>query len=430
MKSDHATRYPMRSATLRCWLLTGVLIISSVPAPAAFAASASRNVGAEHPYSDPAGDYTDPGGYYSITFPAEPERKTKSLRYEDTDIQAVVLESEVGSRLYMLSYSDYPLDVFDPALSTDALDGAVENAVLSCGGRLLIQENVTRQGRPGRKVRILIADGSVDFHLVAEAVLDHNRMYIYGVICETSRSYGEAVLNFLGSFRILKGARTGTKSADTGANASIPGSGPVQSTQPSGTHTYSRYQIKDLGSLEVTDRLEVQGEMMRAQNKVLEQELGIKDIQASDVIFQQKGLNDRSPEGRETYVRIMIRTKVGTSGDFLKLNALIDLTAPERAAFDSDRRSQVDEELRKMGSGATVVSWDGMRIGKAGTYAALHFGYVRKLGGKPPVRVEEYIIQNSDRVHYVTMSYRIEDKSLWQPALDHALKSLKITGGK
>ena len=79
-----------------------------------------------------------------------------------------------------------------------------------------------------------------------------------------------------------------------------------------------------------------------------------------------------------------------------------------------------------MANGMRLLGWDGLKVGRVGRYRALHFGYMRQLGSNPKVRVEEYLVPNGDRIHYITISYRVEDSGLWLPILERALSSLVI----
>lgn len=172
--------------------------------------------------------------------------------------------------------------------------------------------------------------------------------------------------------------------------------------------------------------MELQGGQFLQHIENYQKVSGEKIVEESDVIFQQPGLNDFLPAGRDTYVRLMIRTVVGAPGDHGILNSPIILTPYEKVEIDAARKAQLEQDLNKA-TGNLVVSWDGMSIGKAGSYTAMRFSYTRRLGTKPMVRVEEYLIPNNDRIHYITVSYRIEDKDIWLPALERSLQSLSIT---
>lgn len=356
--------------------------------------------------------FTDPLGVFSIGFPAAPEQTSRVLRYEGQDLPMTVYKTVNAQHLYTLAYTDYPPGLFDPTKVESMLDAAVENAVLSVDGHLLIQERITRQACSGRRVRILVTQGADRAHLVLESVMDHDRIYIYGVACSPEDSYGTVVNSFLDSFRILRHRNKADGISAEQASAPL--------------HTYKKYDIKNLGTLEVSDRMELQGGAFLALSKSYASTTGVNVVNDDDAIFQQPGVNDFLPHGKDTYVRLMLRTVVGERAEYATLNDPLNLTQEQIGSMDRERRAVVENDMRKMGMGMTLEKWDGLRISTINGYKALHFGYIRRLGTKPPVRVEEYMVQNMDRVHYITVSYRIEDRDIWWPALQRSLSTLQI----
>ena len=59
--------------------------------------------------------------------------------------------------------------------------------------------------------------------------------------------------------------------------------------------------------------------------------------------------------------------------------------------------------------------------------SALLISYKRQLNDKPYVHVEAYKFFDDDKVHSLTLSYRISEKKLWEDNLNLILKSFRIT---
>ncbi|MCB0782290.1 MAG: hypothetical protein KDC03_22610, partial [Flavobacteriales bacterium] len=384
---------------------TGLLLLCLVIPAMSFGGGTDQHLdGSSIP--TPAG-FKDPLGYFSIDFPGYPERTTQTARVDGMDLPVVLFKQWHGGVLYSCAYTDYPFDASTPDKVDMVLDGAVENALLSSNGRLLTQEKVSRQGRPGRRLRVLGGDRTRKVHLISDVVIDHSRLYMYGVVCDPLDAYGNTVFSFLDSFRILRSPGT------TGASSSLPSS-------QAGTG-YTSYRIKGLGTIQVSDAMELQGGRFQELTRRYEAASGTKMLEEGDVIFQQPGVNDGLPSSRSTYVRLMLRTDVSERGDYDALDAPITMSQADLNELNTWRRQSLEAEYRSMANGMRLLGWDGLKVGRVGRYRALHFGYMRQLGSNPKVRVEEYLVPNGDRIHYITISYRVEDSGLWLPILERAL---------
>lgn len=202
----------------------------------------------------------------------------------------------------------------------------------------------------------------------------------------------------------------------------------VAQTQPLPTlqSGWQRIYIKNVGSFDLPPTMEVQ----KGKYKEFVDEIKkIKGFDASQLVAQQKGLNEFGKEGFEKYARVMVETTLGSFGDYEKLN------------FNISEYTQTDiNELNKMfkqetqnsfyGTGLKLIEWYPLKIERVNGMSCIHISYKRQLQDKPFVLVHMYVFHNNDRMHTFTLSYRLSEATYWQTDYVTILKSFKITNVK
>lgn len=78
------------------------------------------------------------------------------------------------------------------------------------------------------------------------------------------------------------------------------------------------------------------------------------------------------------------------------------------------------------GTGLKMIDYYGASFQKINNQIALKISYTRRLFSNPPVRVDIYLFENKDRLHRVTLSYRLSDRKLWKSKLEYMLNSLNF----
>lgn len=202
----------------------------------------------------------------------------------------------------------------------------------------------------------------------------------------------------------------------------------IAQTQPLPTlqSGWQRIYIKNVGSFDLPPTMEVQ----KGKYKEFVDEIKkIKGFDASQLVAQQKGLNEFGKEGFEKYARVMVETTLGSFGDYEKLN------------FNISEYTQTDiNELNKMfkqeiqnsfyGTGLKLIEWYPLKIEKVNGMSCIHISYKRQLQDKPFVLVHMYVFHNNDRMHTFTLSYRLSEATYWQTDYTTILKSFRITNIK
>lgn len=186
---------------------------------------------------------------------------------------------------------------------------------------------------------------------------------------------------------------------------------------------FVEFKLNGLGSILIPDIMELQGGAYKQFSDASSKEMGY-DV-SGEVIFQQKGLNELNFKEIQTYARVMIATELGTPGSNQKLNAQIKATPRELQILNSSFKKELVESFGD--TGLRLLRWDGVSIVTVNGQSALRIAYLRQLNDKPSVYVEIYNFQNNDRTHRLTISYRLQDASIWKDALERTKNSFKIT---
>jgi hypothetical protein len=187
------------------------------------------------------------------------------------------------------------------------------------------------------------------------------------------------------------------------------------------TLTWTQVKIEGHGKIDLPSNMEIQaGQYREAMDKTKE----IHGVSASKVIFQQSNLNSRSADGFKTYGRVLIRTVKENKGSFQKLNEAI-YTASEISSINSQYKKEIYETAKSFNS--EILEWTNAKMTKVNGMSCVTFGYSRKMGANPPVKITFYIFENYDRQHILTFEYRIKDELVWKPTFENILKSYSIT---
>lgn len=178
--------------------------------------------------------------------------------------------------------------------------------------------------------------------------------------------------------------------------------------------------IEAFGSITLPSEMEIQSGNYKTLNDKLKEILG---YESKSVVFQQKGLNDFNKDGFSTYARIMIKTITSSPGTYpdLKKNKLSrkDL---------KDIEKEIKDELENSLSAINIVitKWYPIITEDINNFTSIKVQYDRQLGDNPEVEVEQYMIFNNDRMHIVTFSNRIEDRSEWITIFNNVKLSIFI----
>jgi len=189
-----------------------------------------------------------------------------------------------------------------------------------------------------------------------------------------------------------------------------------------GQHTqlqtgWERISIPEVGYIDIPPSLELQDKKKNPMLSAANQNV---------LYIQQKGLNDFKQSSFGTYVRVIIETEISGDNEYEKLDTKYYVSKTELKELDEILKSQFENPYTK------IIDWFPISTVDINNIRALliHYTRIGNTKDKYPVDVKIYKFQNYDRLHIVTVSYRIRDKYKWNSALEDVLKSFTITNIK
>ena len=189
-----------------------------------------------------------------------------------------------------------------------------------------------------------------------------------------------------------------------------------------------RVYIENVGSIDLPPTMEVQAGEYK---EFVDNGLVSLGLHVEQLVAQQKGLNEiRRPTGK--YARVMVGTEIGSYGDYGTLNFDIhEYTQSDIAELDIIIKQQNQQELANIqqpGLGQMkIIKWYPIKLEIINGMSCLHISYTRQLNDNLLVLVHMYGFQNNDRMHRLTMSYRLSEADYWQADFTDILNSFRIT---
>ncbi len=188
--------------------------------------------------------------------------------------------------------------------------------------------------------------------------------------------------------------------------------------------TYEEIKLTGIGSISIPSIMELQSGVYKELSDKFSKELGF-DV-SGVIIYQQAGRNELFTKS-DTYARLMIKETAGNAGEYRSINSKLVLTSKELKILDTQSKSELLNQFQSSGIGLKLIRWDGVSVDKISGFDVLKTSYLRQLNDNPAVYVELYYIENYDRQYSFTISYRLEDASIWKDTLNKTKSSFKVT---
>lgn len=185
---------------------------------------------------------------------------------------------------------------------------------------------------------------------------------------------------------------------------------------------YINYKVKDMGYISIPNNMEIQSGLYKKIAESIHLSIGTVTYETlkNRVVFQQKGVNEG--EGSGTYARIILKTYLDNIGDHPKINSNNKLSVKELYDFGESFKNQMSQQ-----SVIKVISfYDVENVKLNDKYNGIKISYIRQIKDNPLVYVELYEINNNDKLHEITFSYRDKDRNTWFPIYKKILESLII----
>ncbi len=182
--------------------------------------------------------------------------------------------------------------------------------------------------------------------------------------------------------------------------------------------------IDYLGKILLPEEMEIQAGQLKELTEAYAKDLHGNLDNHQSLVFQQKGLNSADSNSFKTYARVVVDTYKGKKETYKKLSQTNNLNNDDIEFYKNNFEIQVQNiwpraKMKLIRSNEILISTVG------NNYCTKH-SYIRQLENSPPVFVEVFRIQNNDRVHLITFSYRIKDETQWKKVMEKILNSIKV----
>lgn len=202
----------------------------------------------------------------------------------------------------------------------------------------------------------------------------------------------------------------------------------VLDIEQSSVNDYFKYDIVDVGTVFVSNKLELQANEYKAINDSAQKQLAAKfgyKVSGNRIVFQQKGLNEFDSTATSDYVRFILETEIAEPNAYPILKPQLEISDQELVEFESAFK----ETLLKLATDGKfkLIEWNKISTVTINDQGSIKLNYKRQMGTNPVVIVNIYYFFNGDRRHSITISFREVDKEKWESIMNKSLNSFHIT---
>lgn len=204
----------------------------------------------------------------------------------------------------------------------------------------------------------------------------------------------------------------------------------LQNQVPEG---WSIYEVKDVFKIAVPPALE-----LRDTNSVLALTMEVIgdhlttykkfELERPQLMFQPVGMNDLTVNLTEKYARVIIIHEKGEKGDYLKWNENLNTTKAEYDELNATLKEQIFQQFE--GVNIKIVEWLPLELHSGNGHSYIKASYLRQLGDNPVVKVSGYKFFNDDEIVEITISYRLEERDVWESDLEKLVNYFEFLNKK
>lgn len=184
--------------------------------------------------------------------------------------------------------------------------------------------------------------------------------------------------------------------------------------------------IPDIGTFQIPQTMEVKAGLCKILSDYIKDNVINLDASVNEVIAQQKGLNDSTPEALSQFCRIIVNTTKANKGDFAILYEHIFPTTKELEDTTQLLILSLKDVPTMEGIRQSYSDWQTARVVRAGDAYVINIACVRRINDGSPVVVNMYYFQNNDYMHIVEISYRESEASIWAKDMAKAINTFKF----
>jgi len=197
----------------------------------------------------------------------------------------------------------------------------------------------------------------------------------------------------------------------------------------SSTNNWQKVSIPTICTFKIPNSMEIQAGTFKEQTDDLYKKMQIP-FNESSVVIQQKQLNEYNKKAFQNFARILVETDYGNPGDYENISTRIKASKVELRELDNIFKKEVEESFYKINSTGTMnmklLSWTPVSIVQINGVSMIKLQYTRTVNNAPAALVNLFVVQNNDRMHWITVSYRQVDANLWKNDLDKVIYTFKF----
>lgn len=201
----------------------------------------------------------------------------------------------------------------------------------------------------------------------------------------------------------------------------------------SSTNIWQTVLIPNVGTFQIPPSMEIQAGTYKEISDNFQRKIQIP-FNEDRVVIQQKRLNEYNKKAFQSYTRILVETDYGQPGEYENITTHINASPQELQALDTTFRKEMEESFSKISSTGTMTMkllvWTPVSIVQIKGVSMIKLQYTRSVNGAPSALVNLYVVQNNDRMHRITVSYRQSDANLWKNDLDKVIYTFKFNRKK
>lgn len=194
--------------------------------------------------------------------------------------------------------------------------------------------------------------------------------------------------------------------------------------------SWQTVSIPEICTFQIPPTMEIQKGTYKQRKQVVADVLEI-ELPPDGVVALPKGSNAYDPRAPKPCCRILVQTIQGKRGEYETIDTPLAFSQAELREVNAMLKQQLQQETARMVSKEIkikmeILSLPPAKIVRVGGADALRLAYKHSLNGASPVLVNIYSIQNNDRLHKITISYRISEKKMWAADMDKVIDSFKF----
>ena len=196
------------------------------------------------------------------------------------------------------------------------------------------------------------------------------------------------------------------------------------------TANWQTVSMPNICTFKIPSSMEIQSGVIKKFSDKLYKEILELPIDPNRVIAQQKHLNKANKKAFKSYARIIVDTEYGRKGDYEKISTQYTASKFELRELNGIFRQEVETEFENINAKGKMImqllSWYPTKLVQINGVSMIHIRYSRTVNNGPEVLVNMYIVQNNDRMHRITISYRLQNTKLYKNDLAKVINTFKF----